>query len=520
MKKIILIFFIVSLCLYPAFSGEEIEVDAFLQREGHVLQIRFRVPEGIHVYADSIDVAALSPAEAKLELKEFPEPDAETGDEKAFYHNFQIFYYVRGIEKAEKLTVSVSYQGCSGSVCFLPQSRTIELKVPEDIQNASRDSAMQGSAQQYTSRWLKWAKDYTVTKRMTGFMSADDFLKELRSTQDTASFADKSLWSIMLLVFIGGFALNLTPCVLPLIPVNLAIIGAGSKARSCKQGFLTGGLYGLGMAFSYGALGVFAVLSGSTLGFLNASPWFNAVICLIFIILSLGMFGFFDIDLSRFRPAAGLKRKGGSLFVPFFMGSVIALLAGSCIAPVMLSVLLFSSQMYAKGHILGLFLPFFLGTGMGLPWPLAGAGLSFLPRPGKWMVYVRNGFGLFIVLLAFYYGYLAFHQFQQTTGEKHVRPEKTEDFSKDQEWMTDLEAAFIKAHKENRPVFIDFWASWCKSCYSLDKRTLKDMEVRKALDHFVRVKFQAENPSDPLTWEVLNYFGVRGLPTMVVCEKK
>ena len=167
-----------------------------------------------------------------------------------------------------------------------------------------------------------------------------------------------------------------------------------------------------------------------------------------------------------------------------------------------------------------MFLPFLLGAGMGLPWPFAGTGLSFLPKPGKWMVYVRNGFGLFILLLAFYYGYLTFHLFQVRGEEKHTCSEKTGVSSEDEGWLTDLEAAFIKAHKENRPVFIDFRASWCKSCQSFDKRTLKNPDIQKTLNSFVRVKFQAENPSDPFTKKVLDHFGVKGLPTMIVCEKK
>lgn len=145
---------------------------------------------------------------------------------------------------------------------------------------------------------------------------------------------------VLLLTFIGGITLNLTPCVLPLIPVNLAIIGAGVKAGSRMKGFLLGGMYGLGTALLYGVLGLVAVLGAAKSGSLNAQWWFNAGITVVFIVLALAMFDFILIDFTKYQSKLGIKKESGNYLFAFIMGAVNALLAGACVAPVVIAVVL------------------------------------------------------------------------------------------------------------------------------------------------------------------------------------
>ena len=95
--------------------------------------------------------------------------------------------------------------------------------------------------------------------------------------------------------------------------------------------------------------------------------------------------------------------------VAFSLNGMAALLAGACVAPVVISVLLLSTQLYSKGAVVGLLLPFLLGLGMALPWPFAGASLTFLPKPGQWMKWVKYSFGVLILVFSFYYGHLAYN---------------------------------------------------------------------------------------------------------------
>ena len=276
-----------------------------------------------------------------------------------------------------------------------------------------------------------------------------------------------------------------------------------------------GGVYGLGMAITYGALGLVVVLTGSKFGALNASPWFNLVIAAIFFILALAMFDVITIDLARFQGSSVPGAKKGHFAAALIMGAVSALLAGACVAPMVIFVLLLAGSLYSKGVALGLFLPFLLGLGMALPWPFAGAGLSFLPKPGRWMTWVKYTFGIIILVVAAYYGYEAYRIFQSdrsapATGGEAV-PQQSD---------AALVDGLNRAQKEGKPVFIDFWATWCKNCVVMDKTTFKDPEVRKKLENFVTVKYQAEKPNEPPTKDVLDTFKAIGLPTYVMLVPK
>ena len=147
----------------------------------------------------------------------------------------------------------------------------------------------------------------------------------------------------------AALALNLTPCVLPMIPINLAIIGAGAQACSRKRGFLLGLTYGGAMAFVYGVLGLIVMLTASTFGTINASPWFNLGIAVLFVALGAGHV---RRDRDRLLPLLGECRRAEAAArssLAFTMGAVAALLAGACVAPVVIQVVLFASNLYATG---------------------------------------------------------------------------------------------------------------------------------------------------------------------------
>ena len=151
------------------------------------------------------------------------------------------------------------------------------------------------------------------------------------------------------------------------------------------------------MAVVYGVLGLVVILTAGTFGTINSSPWFNLGIAILFVVLGLAMFDVLVIDFSSFSSGMANPTKRGSFAVAFTMGAVAALLAGACVAPVVIQVVLFSSSLYAGGTSVALALPFVLGVGMAIPWPIAGAGLASLPKPGKWMVRIKEAFGVLII---------------------------------------------------------------------------------------------------------------------------
>ncbi len=186
------------------------------------------------------------------------------------------------------------------------------------------------------------------------------------------------------------------------------------------------------------------------------------------------MFDVFEIDLSRFSGSIGTDAsKRGSFAVAFVMGAVAALLAGACVAPVVIQVVVFSSDMYARGTVAALALPFLLGVGMAVPWPLAGAGLTALPKPGAWMVRVKQAFGVLILATAAYYGYLAYGLFADRWVDAREVASSVEEKLK-AGWHASLAEGLAVAQREQKPVLVDMWATWCKNCLVMDQTTLAD----------------------------------------------
>ena len=437
------------------------------------------------------------------------------------------------------------YQACDETMCYLPATAPLDFSVtvvPETRAIAPRhaeifagltfDAVPGGSPAgdvvapgpeppAVETDALAQLAGFTVLGTTGGYLDADEFLDFVDRAEsgraETGWFEGRGPLAILALVLIGGLALNLTPCVLPLIPINLAIIGAGTRAGSRGRGFALGSAYGLAMALVYGGLGLAVILTAGTFGTINASPWFNLAIAALFVVLGLAMFDIVTIDFSRFQSAVNLGGPGGngSFLVAFALGGVAALLAGACVAPVVIQVIVFSSSLYAAGVTAALALPFLLGLGMALPWPVAGAGLSVIPRPGPWMVRVKQAFGVFILGTAIYYGTLAYGLFSQRWVDPAAVADSVAEML-EEGWHASLSQGLQTARLEQKPVLVDVWATWCKNCLTMDRTTLKDPAVQAALDGYVKIKFQAEDPGLSPASEVMARFEGIGLPTYAI----
>jgi len=379
------------------------------------------------------------------------------------------------------------------------------------------------------STWQDVITNFTVARTGTGYMNDSDFTDFLdraegkherpgffkRFTGRPVKFFERwGLWRTLVAILFGGLALNLTPCVLPMIPVNLAIIGAGAQSESRRKGFALGSVYGLGITVVYGLLGLAVVLGGARFGALNANPWFNIAVAAVFLLLALAMFNVFHIDLAKLHQHLGRRQVEEEYLAAFGIGGLSALLAGSCVAPVVIAVLVLSSNLYANGVNAGLALPFALGLGMALPWPFAGAGLSFLPKPGAWMEWVKRGFGVLILLLAIYYGLLG----ARLLMSRMVPPGGEEHLVFCDNKIGCFRDVLLEAQATGQPVFVDFWADWCKNCHAMDKTTLADPKIRARLARYKVIKFDATNYKESPAKEILDRFGIMGLPTYIVLE--
>jgi thiol:disulfide interchange protein len=201
------------------------------------------------------------------------------------------------------------------------------------------------------------------------------------------------------LVFGAGLITSLTPCVYPLIPVTVSILGA-KKAESRGKAFLLALSYVLGIAVTYAALGAFAALTGALFGEVASNPWVNIVMAVILAALSLNMLEVFHFRLPGLAGASAGQRKTG--FVSnFVLGLVFGLVASPCTAPVLGAILLWVGQ--TGSVVRGSSLLFVFALGMGAFLLAVGTFSSLattLPKSGDWMVRVKIVMGTLLLAMA------------------------------------------------------------------------------------------------------------------------
>ncbi|MCK4358683.1 MAG: thioredoxin family protein [Candidatus Cloacimonetes bacterium] len=535
---ILFIFSVVKISAEEQVVSGKIEPETIKIGQKGQISVNFLIPPGHHQLLEKdyffIEVDKIDGISFKSTV--YPVGEKDKDGVITYHHKVTLIRDFTVSKKVKhgfyEIKVVAGYQFCDDAgLCLFPEE--VELVLPVTIGSINKEDSIASlkeiiSTKHITSDYefneiKKLLDDFVIAGVTGGYQKSNEFiafLDQAESSNDFNSntFTGKSIWLVVLLILIGGIALNLTPCVLPMIPITIAVLGAGTQSESKGRGFLIGGTYGLGMTLAYGALGVIVVLTGSKFGAINASPWFNIIIAVIFVLLALAMFDIIPIDFSKFRSGNIQGKSRGKFITVFVLGVIAAVLAGACVAPVLISVILYSTTLYAKGNSAGLLLPFLLGAGMAIPWPFAGAGLSFLPKPGNWMDWIKYIFGVIIFVIAIYYGYTGVKIFHSRL--KSVEQIKVAEETSTLPWIYSFSQGLEKAKKEGKPVMIDFWATWCKNCLVMDATTFKDDEVVEKLENYVWVKYKAENLNESPTKEILDYFGVLGLPTYVVLVPK
>lgn len=488
--------------------------------------------KSFHVESEGAEVVVVKKAVAVTE----PDPLDAAKKIAVFTNNLTSTWRV--FPAKEGMEIDVSLQGCNEKTCFMPETRSFPISFggqPSVSTNFAAQGNHAAADQTASGTWLHGRKLSTAG----GYLGPSEFLAFLDRAEgkegktsflsDPLAFLQKNgIWLTLLLILLGGVLLNFTPCVLPMIPINLAVIGAGTVTAGAKRpgvsgakdgagsarrlnGFMLGGAYGFGIVLAYGGAGWAVVRSGAFFGALQSSPWFSLGVAVLFAAFALALFDVFSIDFTKWRRRSRKDAAGslaGRFAAAFAAGAASAVLAGACVAPVVLAVLLLAGSLYANGAAAAQFLPFVLGLGMALPWPFAGMGLSVLPKPGMWMVWVKRGFGVLLVVLAAYYGVLAAKGF---SGKPDAAPNRSGLVAGDKAaWDAALEQA------DGKPVLVDFWATWCKNCTVMEHRTFRDAKVAERLSGYAVIRVQTEKPDEAR--EMLDAFGVKGLPAFAVLK--
>lgn len=367
---------------------EAFKVAAITDRDS--LVVRFDVADGYYLYQSKLKFSSSTHSLTKAVLPEGElKQDEYFGEQVVYKHQFDALLKPAGAGSGDILVLEAEYQGCAElGVCYPPQKKTFELSIADLISTAS---AQQDDQKVSTPE----VPEASITQVPA---PTSTVLKESVETSD-------ALWWILLTAFVAGVGLTFTPCVLPLIPILSSVIGGqGPDITKTKAAWLAG-IYVLGTAVTYAAIGAVAGATGDQLQAYFQNAWAIGIMSGIFVIMALSMFGLFEIQMPSFLQSklasSSQGIKGGSTIMVFILGLISALIVGACVSPVLIS---FLSLAIAKGSpALGALTMFSMAMGMGIPLILIGMGAGHLiPKAGVWMDNVKYVFGVMLIAVAVY----------------------------------------------------------------------------------------------------------------------
>ncbi len=365
------------------------------------------------------------------------------------------------------------------------------------------------------------------------------------------------VWTL-LGIFAGGIALNLTPCVYPMIPITVSYFGGRSGQGQGKL-LIHGLLYLGGLSATNSILGVVASLTGGLMGAMLQNPIVLVVVAGILVFFASSLFGFWELRLPGSLTSMASKSYAG-YFGSLFMGLTLGVVAAPCIGPFVLGLLTWVASMGSPW--LGFIVFFTLSLGLGLPLfflALFSGRIEKLPRSGEWMIWIRKLMGWVLVGMAAYFvrpllpetvavflyvllalgagihlGWLdksqaGFRAFAWMKGTAGIAGIVIATFilgswlirGPGVVWNDYSDTLLAEAAQKGKPVIIDFYATWCAPCRELEEITFHNPEVvKRGNSDYVMVKVDVTKAGNPLHERLLKQYAVKGVPTIVFIDSR
>ncbi len=530
------------------------------KQNGDKLQLSWVVADGYYMYKDKLKFKADGATIGEIALPKGKIHHDEYFGEQEVYTSF-IEFPVTLKDAKPNSTFTVTFMGCAeGKLCYPPTKRTIKLS--EVTQNTSADAAQASTAK-------------TTEQKQQAPITEQDKLSQMLSNNSLL---------ITLLIFFGlGIGLALTPCVFPMYPILSGIIVGQGEKLSVGRGFALAMTYVQGMAITYSVLGLIVASAGLKYQAALQSPVILLTLAALFVVLSLSMFGLYDLKLpAKWQDkmnSASNNQKGGKFIGVFVMGAISGLVASPCTSAPLSGVLIYIAQ---SGDLaLGFLALYVLSMGMGVPLLIMGAsGGKLLPRAGGWMEIVKTVFGFLLIAVSimmvgriwtgvvsdvlwaiwgvaltgylihqnkktdfnwkqttrsvlltgallgsFSYGFMSIMEsvgFKAPTAE---RANVTADEPQQQQGfkrvktLAELNAEVAKASAQGKVVMFDLYADWCVACKEFEHVTFADKDVAARMNNMMLLQADV-TANDDDDIELLEHYDVLGLPTIMFFDKQ
>ncbi len=523
--------------------------------DANTLEVRYRIADGYYLYRGKFKFA-VQPETVKLGAAQFPKGDVHNdeyfGKVETYRKEVSIRLPITRDAATDRLKLAVTSHGCADvGVCYVPQLQTADIELPAA---GTRSAVSPTSAE---------------TARPPG---TDGVIGEEARFQRL--LASGSLWLIAAAFFGAGILLTFTPCVLPMIPILSGIIVGEGRNATRTRAFTLSLAYVMGMSVTYTAIGVGAALSGNLLSAALQNPWVLSTFAAVFVLLSLSMFGFYELQLpagfhARMTRASN-RFKGGHLGAVVLMGVFSAAIVSPCVAAPLAGALLYISQ--TRDVVLGGTALFAMSIGMGVPLILVGVFEgAFLPKSGHWMRSVKHFFGVMLLAVAIYIVSPVLPVAAQMLAWaalligsamvlRAIDPLPTETGAITRLWkgvgflallagsamalgvfagsrdllrplsglvagaergtqevrftrVRDLAELDAKLQDPGKPVMLDFYADWCVSCKEMEAFTFTDARVKAKMGQMLLLQADvtANSPEDKALLKRFNLFGPPGI---------